>query len=229
MSGQKLDWIGYDCCIMSYADLASINSQYFNYMISSQELESGYGWDYDAWLPTLYANTSVATTTLLSKIADTFVAENGGTSTSNDQCLSVLDLSKMATFTSKFNTFASGLKSSDWSTIRSYYTSSLRFANLSDYGTAYGYGLCDAKDFLSKANSKYSTSELSNALAEVTVYSKYGGFYKNTKPCGLNLFVPGDSSGNAQVSKDEYGASDTLLTSWRSFVTANGTFYSGWY
>lgn len=225
----KLEWVGYDCCIMSYADLAAINSQYFNYMVSSQELESGYGWDYDAWLPTLYSNSSVSTDTLLSKICDTFVSENGGSATNNDQCLSVLDLSKMDTFVTAFDTtFAGSLTSSDWSKLKSTYTSSLRFANISDYGTEYGYGLADMKDFLTRAKSSYSynTTAALTALDDVVIHSSYGGFYKSTKPCGLNIFIAADNSSSAQVSKSEYGTDGTLLTNWRNFVVANGTFYS---
>ena len=230
----KLEWVGYDCCIMSYADLAAINSQYFNYMVSSQELESGYGWDYDAWLPTLFNNTSVSTETLLSTICDTFVAENGGTATDNDQCLSVLDLTKMSAFTTAFDTtFAGSLTSSDWSKLKSTYNSSLRFANISEYGTAYGYGLADMKDFLTRAKNSYSynTSAALTALDSVTIHSAYGGYYSGTQPCGLNVFIPADSSSNTQILKDDYGANDTLFTNWRNFVIANGTFYEssgGW-
>ena len=231
-SSQKLDWIGYDCCIMSYADLASINAQYFKYMVSSQELESGTGWDYDAWLPTLYNNTSVSTETLLTKICTTFVTENGGTSSNNDQCLSVLNLQNFGGFQTAFESFASGLTSSNWSKIKSSYTSSLRFGNISDYGTEYGYGLADMKDFLSKAaNNGFDTSAASSALTSVLVHSSYGGFYSSTKPCGLDIFVPADDDGSPQISEDEYGASDTKLTNWRSFVIENGTFYGsggGW-
>ena len=229
LGDKKLDWIGYDCCIMSYADLASINSQYFKYMVSSQELESGYGWDYDAWLPTLYNNTSVSTETLLTKICDTFVAENGGTSSNNDQCLSVLNLQSFSGFQTAFESFASGLKSTDWSKISSAYESSLRFADISDddYYTIYGYGLCDAKDFLSEASSKgYSTSAASTALDSILVHSAYGGFYNSVKPCGLNIFVPADED-YPQISKSDYGSSDTKLSNWRNFVVANGTFYGG--
>lgn len=39
----KLEWIGYDACLMGIQDLAIINSDYFHYMVGSQELESGYG------------------------------------------------------------------------------------------------------------------------------------------------------------------------------------------
>ena len=228
-SGQKLDWVGYDCCIMSYAELASINAQYFNYQVSSQELETGTGWDYDAWLPALYQNTSISTETLLAGICDSFVDENGGTDdTSNDQCLSVLNLQNFSAFQTAFESFASGLTSTSWSKIKSSYTSALRFADLSDYGSGeYGYGVADMKDFLTKAgNNGFNTTAASNALANVTVHSSYGGFYNSkSKPCGLDVFVPGDSAYNCQISEDEYGESDTKLTNWRSFCVANGTFY----
>jgi len=226
-SGQKLDWVGYDCCIMSYADLASINAQYFKYMVSSQELESGTGWDYDAWLPTLFSNTSVSTETLLTKICTTFVSENGGTSSNNDQCLSVLNLQNFGTFQTAFESFASGLTSTNWSKIKSSYTSSLRFGNISNYGTEYGYGLADMKDFLTKAASNgFNTSAASSALSSVLVHSSCGGFYSSTKPCGLDIFVPADDDGSPQILEDDYGASDTKLSNWRSFIIANGTFYS---
>ncbi len=228
-SGQKLDWIGYDCCIMSYADLASINSQYFKYMVSSQELESGFGWDYDAWLPTLFSNTSISTETVLTKICTTFVSENGGSSSSNDQCLSVLNLQNFGVFQTAFESFASGLTSTNWSKIKSSYTNSLRFGNLDEYGgVEYGYGLADMKDFLAKAASKgFDTSAASSALSSVLVHSSYGGFYSSTKPCGLDIFVPADDDGSPQISEDDYGSSDTKLTNWRNFVIENGTFYSG--
>lgn len=235
----KFDWVGYDCCIMSYADLASVNAQHFKYMVSSQELENGTGWDYDSWLPSLYNNTSIETPTLLKNICDSFVSTNGGTSSSNDQCLSVLNLQNMDALTSSFDSFASGLSSSDWTKISNLYNSSLRFGYLTDdygHGLGYGYGICDMKEFLTKASSTYSynTSSILTALNNVTVSSSYGGYYSSkTKPCGLNVFVPADDE-YVQISEDEYGSSDTKLTNWRSFCIANGTFYTeddngGWW
>jgi len=237
-SGQKLDWIGYDCCIMSYADLASINSQYFKYQVSSQELESGTGWDYDAWLPTLYQNTSVSTETLLTKICDTFVADNdfegyqGGGKQNNDQTLSVLNLQNMPAFTTAFESFAGGLKNSDWSSIKNAYTTSLRMGYVQeDYWSGYCYGITDMKDFLNKLSSSFDTSAALSALNGVLVNASYRSeYYTGTKPCGLNVFVPADNS--SSIDEDEYGENDTKLSNWRDFVIANGSFYSsgggGW-
>lgn len=225
LGGKKLDWIGYDCCIMNYADLAAINSQYFKYMLASQELESGYGWDYDAWLPTLYNDTSVSTQTLLSDICDTFVADNdyegyqGGGKQNNNQTLSVLNLQNMAAFTTAFESFAGSLKNSDWSTIKSYYNSSLKMGYVEEYGL-YCYGICDMKSFLTKAGAKYSTSAALTALESVTVHAAFREeYYTGTKPCGMNVFVNGDSY--STISESNYGTNDTKLSNWRSFLINN--------
>ena len=46
----KLEWIGYDACLMQVQDIAEANSDYFNYMVGSQESEAGEGWVYYKWL-----------------------------------------------------------------------------------------------------------------------------------------------------------------------------------
>lgn len=73
LGSTKLEWIGYDCCLMEVADIASLNSKHFNYMVVAQESEPGGGWDYNGWLDDVVADTNIATSTLLSEIADTFV------------------------------------------------------------------------------------------------------------------------------------------------------------
>ena len=43
---KKLEFVGFDACLMSSIEVASLFSNYANYMIASQEVEPGYGWDY---------------------------------------------------------------------------------------------------------------------------------------------------------------------------------------
>ena len=43
---RKLDWIGFDACLMSAAETAKIVSPYAEYMVASEESEPGTGWDY---------------------------------------------------------------------------------------------------------------------------------------------------------------------------------------
>lgn len=215
----KLEWIGYDACIMSYLDLASVNADIAKYMIASQELENGDGWDYEDWIPTLYSNPSVSTVTLLSTICDSFVSQYG--TRNNDQTLAVMDLSKMKDFTIEFNKYTKNFQNSDFSSIKSIYNSGLTFGE--DV-----YGIMDFADFISKASSKfsYSTTAVESAFNGLVVKNKYGNSYnsKTTKPCGINVFIAysPDYYYGLQVRKTDYTEKDTKFTFWRTLNIDNG-------
>ena len=109
----KLEFVGYDCCLMQVQDIAEVNSHYFNYMVAAQESEAGEGWAYDTWLDDLYAKKD--TKTILKAICDGFIKsyeETYGDYYDNDQTLSVLDLSKIGAYKEAFESFANSVKSS---------------------------------------------------------------------------------------------------------------------
>lgn len=228
---EKFTWIGYDCCLMSVADIASVNAQYFDYMVASQESEAGEGWDYDSWLPKLYNNPKISPEDLLPDICTSFIQdyeETYGKYYKNDQTLSVLDLSKMDTFNNAFETYAKALNinsSSKFSKIKTAYNSSLRFGYDEDYG--YLFGVADFKDFITKMKNQFSTvdnSELLTALDNLVIQNSYGNSgYTGTKPCGLSAFVAyakvvtvGRDQYGLQCSKGSYTTKDTLFTTWRN-------------
>ncbi len=45
-SGKKLEWIGFDACLMSSLEIADAFTPYASYLIASQETEPGWGWNY---------------------------------------------------------------------------------------------------------------------------------------------------------------------------------------
>ena len=98
----KLEFIGYDACLMQIQDVAEFNSNYAKYMVGSETGVSGYGWAYDKWLGDVY--TKQSTINILKKIADTYVSSDGG----NSAC-SVLDLSRMSNYKTKFESVAAAL------------------------------------------------------------------------------------------------------------------------
>lgn len=111
-TSDKLEWIGYDACLMSVQDIAEFNSQYFNYMVASEESEAGFGWEYDTWVDDAYAKES--TETILTSIVDGFIdstnklyqKNNWGAS---DQTLSWLDLSAMSAYKTAWETMSTTL------------------------------------------------------------------------------------------------------------------------
>ena len=47
LNGKKLDIISFDACLMSMVEVASAAKKYAHYMVGSQEVEYGTGWDYE--------------------------------------------------------------------------------------------------------------------------------------------------------------------------------------
>ncbi len=193
----KLEWIGYDACLMQVQDVAKVNSSYFNYMVASQESESGYGWDYDNWLPTLYSNpTTVETSAVLKSIVDSFITDNGGVNGKGDtysfddgnhycpanQTLSYLNLAYMDTYFSAWENMASQLSkkvtTSNASSFRTNIICKTKYFGDSYPGEGYYSSVCvfDVQHFLNilSNNSTFKVDGISavqNALNNLVGYS----------------------------------------------------------
>ena len=230
-SSDKLEWIGYDACLMQVQDIAEFNSQYFKYMVGSEESEAGDGWDYDTWLDDAYANK--ATETILSAIVDGFISatniqyqQNGWGA--SDQTLSWLDLSYMSAYKSAWETMASALKPliSNKSTFQTMMKTVKYYGSDSDCEGYSYFGIFDAKDTLNKLKTNYSSisAQITNALnafANLVKYSKKGSGAGNSN--GLCCFFPmKDGSGYTCNTSSVYTSSQTNFTNWRSIVTSYG-------
>ena len=228
MSGQKLEWIGYDACLMAVQDIAEMNSSYFNYMIASEESEAGYGWDYDNWIDDLYAKKT--TPVILKAICDSFISDNGGVnSSSGDQTLSYLDLSKAAAYKTAWENMAAQLQSKLTSSNKSTFNNAIinnvkHFAD-SDYDY---FCLFDAKDFINKLasasafssfriDSSYTTAVL-NAHAQLVAYSTAQKGAGNAY--GLCMYWCNNST---YSDMSVYTTSHTNFTTWRSINNTYGT------
>ena len=226
-TSDKFEWIGYDACLMQVQDIAEFNSQYFNYMVASEESEAGAGWDYDNWLDDAYAKKT--TPNILKAICDSFLAEQGS---SSDQTLSYLDLSYMSAYKSAWETMSSTIKSMISSYGKSNFQTLMKTCQY--YGTdsdseGYSYfGIIDAKDVVNKirATSAFSgastqTSAVLTAFTKLVAYSKAGTKAGNSY--GLCCFFPmQDGSGYTCNTSSVYTASQTNFTNWRSIVTSYG-------
>ncbi len=230
MSGQKLEWIGYDACLMGVADIASINSDYFNYMVASQESEPGDGWDYTTWVSSLY-NNPTNTRTVLDSITTSYRAQYVGGTYTNDATLAAYDLSCMSAFTTAFENFASHVSGS-WSGLTTAYDNSLKFGI--DDDNDYMYGIADMKSFINNANTQINgistyTSAVLTALNNLVIYNKYCTAYTSSTgyPCGVCVFIAHlDNSYKPYTRKAEYTTNDTKFTTWRNINISNGSWGS---
>lgn len=53
LKGEKINLIGFDACLMSMVEAGYAFKGIANYMVASEELEPGEGWDYNEWLSRL--------------------------------------------------------------------------------------------------------------------------------------------------------------------------------
>jgi len=223
----KFEFIGFDACLMQVQDIAEFMSPYFNYMIASEESEAGYGWDYDNWVDDLYAKKD--TTTILKAICDSFISDNGGTSSSsNDQTLSYLNLSYASAYKTAWESFASALStklgSTTASTFSSWVTSKVKYYGDSDYNY---FHLFDAKDFTNKvaSNSSYNPgSTYTNAV--LTAHSNFVGYSTCGKGAGNSyglccVYVCTQDT-QYETIDSYYTTSHTNFTTWRTFCRSYG-------
>ena len=99
-NGKKLEMIGFDACLMSSVEVADALSDYANYMLASQEVEPGFGWDY-SFLSNVTSKTS--TVDMGMSIVDYYGNYYKGMNGAKGITLSLLDLSKINAVESKIN------------------------------------------------------------------------------------------------------------------------------
>ena len=71
-TGVIFEIIGFDQCLMATIEVATVIENYANYMVASEELEPGDGWDYTAILSSLKNNSNQNGKTLGKVIVDSF-------------------------------------------------------------------------------------------------------------------------------------------------------------
>ena len=229
MSGQKLEWIGYDACLMQVQDIAEMNSPYFNYMIASEESESGYGWDYDSWIDDLYAGKD--TKSILKAIVDGFISDNGGaSSSSSDQTLSYLNLNNISAYKTAWENLATALDAKLTSGNKSSFTNAIT-NNVKHYADSdYDYYCTfDAKDFVNKlvSHSSFSSFRVDSSITNAVLDA-----FSNLVTYSVAQKGAGNSNGlcmvwlnDSQYSyKSMYSSNQTNFTNWRELNMNYGTY-----
>ena len=244
----KLEWVGYDCCLMQVQDIAELNSHYFNYMIAAEESEAGEGWAYNTWLDDLYAGKD--TQTILSACCDGFIQafeDEYGSQYDNDQTLSWLNLSYMESYKNAWETFAgklsgkaSALRSAAKDKVKNYadtWCDSSLYQQYLSYGYPSSWFTYTQGYYLMHGYYEYGTFDvidLLNQLHENTSFSTVKTDIEGLLAILSNLIGHNAKGGEAGESNGlcvvlpiltdgtdnyvEYNASDTNFTKWQALV-----------
>ena len=177
--GKKLEIIGYDACLMQMWEVMDICKEDANVMVGSEEVETAEGWNYQYFLNELTAYPH----------EDTFNVAKSAMNYANQYTLSVVDLSKIDTLTSKIDSFASQLikaRANGYSSIIENArdsclqfqdsTDTHRFIDLYDFSKKID-SLCGSDTLLEslKTSAKSVKNAISSAVYANSAYSAAGG------------------------------------------------------
>ncbi|MCI5845599.1 MAG: clostripain-related cysteine peptidase [Oscillospiraceae bacterium] len=174
----KLEWIGFDACLMSSMELADAFAPYTNYLISSQETEPGWGWNY-AFLSQL-SEPDMDGARMGKAIIDTYMEFGEAAFAAYpkaycDLTLSCLDLNRYQAAEDAWDAFFSNVDSQlTAETFPAAIRSRNRAKRFGSYSTDFNYSLVDTIHLLQLFSESTSSSaeEAEKALQEMVVYQR---------------------------------------------------------
>ena len=165
-------------------------SDYADYMIASEETESGYGWYYTNWLKALSDNTSISTVDLGKKIVDDFISASSQAGQGWAGTQSVVDLAELSyTVPDKLKAFATSttaLIESD-SSSGDYKNVSQARGKARSFGEAVNVDQVDLVDFAERLGTKEG-AELAKAVRGAVKYNNTTRDMTNSY--GLSIYFP---------------------------------------
>jgi Clostripain family len=164
-SAATFSMIGFDACLMGTVEVANLLQPYAKYLIASQELEPGSGWNYKAWLTSLAKQPEMDALLVGKKIVDSYFDFYKGKGDAKQLTLSLTDLEKLPGLISAVDAWAgatskvvdkSGKAAWDFARARSL---------TENYGREgrFDSGMVDLGDFVAKAAKQLSASAASSS------------------------------------------------------------------
>lgn len=204
---KKYAFIGFDACLMATLETASVLSPYADYMIASQELEPGGGWDYRRVIPLLASYSTSADTfyeNMVSSYVDTYKhKDNDGDKDNDDKnkqfleevTLSVTRLDAVPALTASVGQFFSHQLASLSS------SSFPRFSKARSQSRSFGMpaftfsgpdmtDLLDLCNRLAEPSDRSLLDDIRTRLNNAVVCSGTSNSLNSNSVCGLSLYFP---------------------------------------
>lgn len=175
-NGKKFDLIGFDACLMGSAEVAKIISPYGDYMVASEEVEPGDGWDY-SFLNNLGEAKKINNTEELGRsIIDSYTSYYESYSYDVDTSLSLVNLKNIDKLAKSMDELFSNVK--DEITAQTFSQYSRLMTRKQVYGYTgrdnQSYDLVDLMDLAESLQDKHSdkVDEIRNNLDDIILYNK---------------------------------------------------------
>ncbi len=189
----KFEFIGFDACLMSTIEVANMLVPHANYMVASEELEPGRGWNYTGFGEYLDAHPKCNGRELGIAIADAFYEDCCDSwGTEKETTLAVTDLSKLDNLIEKLNAALSEMyeASADTSVLPVMIRNISSAKNFGGNNKTEGYtNMVDLGAILKSVESYVpSSAAAQKALKDTIVYNKLGQNEKDAT--GLSTYYP---------------------------------------
>ena len=227
------DFIGYDACLMGTLENANMLSSHAKYMIGSQEVEPGTGWNYKAIGEATAADPAVDAATLGKAICDGFYQNCVDNDESAGATLALIDLSKISALCSAFEAYAEHLydATEDETNFAPICRAIVAAENFGGNNRSEGYTNMVDLGGLVDAGSKWSSNAqpVRDAENAAVVYQVRGGNHPNAS--GLSVYYPLQVQGSKELSVFRDVAVSThylALVSKIAYGFANGGSWAGY-
>ncbi len=213
----KFDIVGFDACLMASFEVAEILRPYANYLVASEEVEPGHGWDYTA---SLSGAATLDALSLAKKIADAYnaIANTAAWNDGASITLSVLDLSKLGPIETGIATIAT-----DYGTVTTVTPIMNAIAEGRAATVAFGgspenvtaFNLLDAGDlFLHLSAMGADATAMQTAVRGAVVYKVNGSAFASAT--GMSIYFPPTAAFYSNTVYDPLPGT----ANWRTFLSA---------
>ena len=196
--------IGFDACLMATYDTANSIYGFANYMVASEEVEPGNGWNYTGWVGALANNTAMGGASLGKSICDSYLQGCRDYRTADTATLSVIDLSQMPYLNVAYESFGiealNKARAEGKNFFSVYGRSAKRAENYGGNNRQSGYtNMVDLGDLAAQSKSLLpkSSSDLISAIDEAVVYKVHGNY--RDKGSGISGFYSYDGKESSLV------------------------------
>jgi len=190
---KNFEVLGFDACLMASVEVADIVKDYAKYLVASEELEPGHGWNYKNILMTLTTNPAIEGKELATVIVDSYYQHAIDNNSASDITLSVIDLSNVDNVLVALEVLIeeAALKLEDEVFFYEFAKSALTAKSFGGNTEQQGYtDIIDMKSFANHlmANQETNAQLLIEAIDKAVIYKVEGTFQSDTS--GLSIYFP---------------------------------------
>lgn len=194
----RFELIGCDACLMATVETANILVPYGKYALLSQNLESGYGWDYTSFAEGINGGAEGGAE-LGKYISDGYYKFCVSAKEQDEATMSVIDLSKFDQFLADFHNFAKDIDAYCENNSTEFIKAAKNALNFGGNNRTEGYtNMVDAGQLISLSSKMSQNADKAlTSLKNCVSYVKNGAYCSNA--CGLSLYYPLSIQGSMEL------------------------------